>query len=124
MWRPFKEQGVEEEGAVVLAGAPYSTLLSSGLFHAGRKRRGVCDFFSHSLAHLSCGLAFRLVSARPSSCLFHHFTVKCTTNNNVYTYTFVSFHVFALDVSVGGGSVCRLQGFRCRLLAEEMRHMG
>lgn len=40
MWRPFKDQGgggmeggeVEEEGSTELTGAPYSTLLSSGLF--------------------------------------------------------------------------------------------
>ena len=42
---------VEEEGsAAALAGAPYSTLLSSGLFQAGRKRRGASEgFFFHTL---------------------------------------------------------------------------
>lgn len=57
-WR--EGRALEEEGSVALTGAPCSTLLSSGLFQAGRKRRGVrvfCCFFSHSLAQLSCGFA-------------------------------------------------------------------
>lgn len=40
---------MKEEGSAALTGAPYSTLLSSGLFHAGRKRRGVSEVFFFTL---------------------------------------------------------------------------
>lgn len=111
MWRPFKDQGVEdgrreveEEGSVVLTGAPYSTLLSSGLFQAGRKRRGMSEFFffSHSLAQLNCGfteLPFvdsctRMRCCHPLIC-FNHFIVMCTLDVVSLYYILV----FALIIS-------------------------
>lgn len=80
---------MEEEGSAALTGAPYSTLLSSGLFQAGRKRRGVsegCVFFSHSLAQLSCGFAelpfvdscTHIRCSSPLICLTR-FIVKCAS---------------------------------------------
>lgn len=66
MWRLFKDQGVEgwkeggEGGGVSSAyWAPYSTLLSSGLFQE-RKRRGVRFFFSHSFGLVVLWLNTRL----------------------------------------------------------------
>lgn len=47
-WRGWREGAVEEEGSAALTGALYSTLLSSGLFQAGRKRRGVSEGFFFS----------------------------------------------------------------------------
>lgn len=49
---------MEEEGSAALTGAQSSTLLSSGLFYAGGKRRSVSEdifFTPSSLALLSCG---------------------------------------------------------------------
>lgn len=68
MWRLFskaegvegREEGGERGGVSGAYWAQYSTLLSSGLFQPGRKRRGVSQvffflLFSHSLAQLCCG---------------------------------------------------------------------
>lgn len=41
--------GMEEEGSAALAGASYSTVLSSGLSQAGRKKGSVSGEFSFTL---------------------------------------------------------------------------